>query len=91
MTAAASSTASLRAEKLATGTLVCEAGGESDTCVPGAPASTDATAALDAALLRLDGLLETIGHETQFDAFSSPPPADLEVQAAVNLVEGRES
>ena len=35
------------------------------------------TAALDGALARLDGLLETIGFEAQFDDFSRPPPREL--------------
>ena len=34
------------------------------------------TTALDGALLRLDGLLETIGHESQLDTFSMPPLED---------------
>jgi len=46
------------------------------------------TEALDAALLRLDGLLETVGHEAQLDGFSSPPPAaDLGAEAAAALVD----
>ena len=35
------------------------------------------TAALDGALARLDGLLETIGFEAQLDEFSRPPPREL--------------
>ena len=35
------------------------------------------TAALDGALARLDGLLETIGFEAQLDEFSRPPPHEL--------------
>jgi hypothetical protein len=49
------------------------------------------TEALDGALLRLDGLLETIGHEAQFDDFSSPPPADLAADAAAQIASGHGS
>jgi len=45
------------------------------------------TEALDGALQRLDGLLETIGHEAQLDDFSRPPPDDLAVEAAARLAE----
>ncbi len=34
------------------------------------------TEALDGALARLDGLLETIGFEAQFDEFTRPPPME---------------
>lgn len=40
------------------------------------------TNALDGALARLDGLLETIGHEGQLDSFSMPPPAEEEMPPA---------
>ena len=46
------------------------------------------TIALDGALERLDGLLETLGHEAQLDDFSSPPPEDLPATEAALLVEG---
>ncbi len=45
------------------------------------------TEALDGALQRLDGLLETIGHEAQLDDFSRPPPDDLAAESAVRLME----
>ena len=45
------------------------------------------TEALDGALQRLDGLLETIGHEAQFDGFSLPPPEDLAAEDAVRLMD----
>ncbi len=46
------------------------------------------TEALDGALQRLDGLLETIGHETQLDDFAPPPPADLAAVDATQIVNG---
>ena len=49
------------------------------------------TEALDAALLRLDGLLETVGHETQLDDFAQPPPEDLGIGSAVAIVDGAEA
>lgn len=45
------------------------------------------TEALDGALQRLDGLLETIGHEAQLDDFSRPPPEDLAADDAAKLIE----
>lgn len=45
------------------------------------------TVALDAALGRLDGLLETIGHEAQLDDFSQPPPDDLAGTVTGKLLE----
>lgn len=45
------------------------------------------TEALDGALQRLDGLLETIGHEAQLDDFSRPPPDDLAVDEATRLID----
>ena len=45
------------------------------------------TVSLDAALGRLDGLLETIGHEAQLDDFSPPPPDDFENVATAKLLE----
>jgi len=38
------------------------------------------TNALDGALARLDGLLETVGHESQLDTFSLPPIDDDELE-----------
>ncbi|HUS96520.1 MAG TPA: hypothetical protein VMX97_07265 [Hyphomicrobiaceae bacterium] len=40
------------------------------------------TVSLDKALVRLDGLLETIGHETQFDTFSMPPDDESNLDEA---------
>lgn len=45
------------------------------------------TEALDGALQRLDGLLETIGHEAQLDDFSRPPPEDFAADDASRLLE----
>jgi hypothetical protein len=40
------------------------------------------TSALDGALARLDGLLETVGHESQLDTYSMPPIDDDEPDPA---------
>ncbi|MCB1511489.1 MAG: hypothetical protein KDJ36_11370 [Hyphomicrobiaceae bacterium] len=44
------------------------------------------TQALDGALGRLDGLLETIGHEGQLDSFTMPPAEDEEHSGAPALL-----
>lgn len=46
------------------------------------------TLALDGALARLDGLLETIGHEAQLDDFAQPPEAgDAAIQKPPRLMD----